>query len=68
MDGLIYLVGLIVVAFLLAGPVYDLVTRRRVHPSYFASVPLAFLAIPPVVLMLSATDAWRAIAAAVLGK
>jgi len=27
-------IGALALAFLLAGPVYDLVTRRRVHPAY----------------------------------
>ena len=60
------LIGVAVLAFLFAGPLYDLVTRRRVHPSYFFSVPLAFLTIPPVVLQLAATGAWHRIAAALL--
>jgi hypothetical protein len=45
-------------AFLLAGPVYDLVTRRRVHPAYLWGGLLAMAAIPPVVAQLSATAAW----------
>jgi hypothetical protein len=60
------LIGLMVLAFLFAGPVYDLVTRRRVHQAYLWSVPLAFLAIPPVVLALSATATWHRIAAMLL--
>jgi len=60
------LIGLMVLAFLFAGPVYDLVTRRRVHQAYLWSVPLAFLAIPPVVLALSSTATWHRIAAMLL--
>jgi hypothetical protein len=60
------LIGLLVLVFLFAGPVYDLVTRRRVHQAYLWSVPLAFLAIPPVVLALSATATWHRIAAMLL--
>ena len=59
-------IGLIVLAFLFAGPVYDLVTRRRVHQAYLWSVPLAFLAIPPVVASLSATAMWHRIASMML--
>jgi hypothetical protein len=59
-------IGLIVLAFLLAGPVYDLVTRQRMHQAYLWSVPLAFLAIPPVVLSLSATAMWQRIASILL--
>lgn len=58
-------VGVLVLAFLFAGPVYDLVTRRRIHPAYF-SVLLALCAIPPVVQMVAATEAWHRIAALML--
>jgi hypothetical protein len=50
------------IAFLLVGPVYDLSTRRRVHPAY-AGLLLAILIVPPVVLRLSGTEAWLAVAA-----
>jgi hypothetical protein len=59
-------IGILVLAFLFAGPVYDLVTRRRVHQAYLWSVPLAFLGIPPVVALLSATATWRGIASMLL--
>lgn len=52
---------------LLAGPVYDLATRRRLHPAYIAGVLLSLLSIPPVVQALSDTAAWRAIAAWLIG-
>ncbi len=55
-------IGVLVLAFLLAGPVYDLVTRRRVHLTYVWGVLLAMAAIPPVVVPLSATAAWHSIA------
>jgi len=42
------------------------VTRRRVHQAYLWSVPLAFLAIPPVVASLSATATWHRMASMVL--
>jgi uncharacterized membrane protein YozB (DUF420 family) len=48
------------VAFLLVGPAYDLVTRRRVHPAY-AGLLLATLIVPPVVLQLSSAAAWHAL-------
>jgi len=54
------------VAFLLVGPVYDLATRRRVHVAY-TGLLLAVLIVPPVVLQLSRTGAWRAIAAWMTG-
>jgi hypothetical protein len=56
-------IGMLALAFLLAGPVYDLVTRRRVHLAYVWSVLLALLAIPPVVAQLSATAVWHSMAA-----
>jgi uncharacterized membrane protein YozB (DUF420 family) len=52
----------LVMAFLLVGPVYDLATRKRIHPAY-AGLLLAFLIVPPVVLQLSGTEAWHAAAA-----
>ena len=55
-------IGILVLAFLLAGPAYDLVTRRRVHVAYVWSVLLALLTIPPVSAQLSATAAWHGIA------
>jgi len=58
-------VGALVLAFLFAGPMYDLITRRRIHPAYF-SVLLALCAIPPVVQMVAATQAWHRIAALML--
>jgi hypothetical protein len=59
-------IAALAMAFLLAGPVYDLVTRRRVHPAYLWSGLLALTAIPPVVAQLSATAAWHSIASFLL--
>lgn len=56
-------IAALAMAFLLAGPIYDLVTRRRVHPAYIAGVLLALLAVPPIVAQLAATGAWHSIAA-----
>jgi uncharacterized membrane protein len=55
-------IGVMALAFLLAGPVYDLLTRRRVHPAYLWGGLLALATIPPVVAQLSATAAWHSIA------
>ena len=52
----------LVIAFLLVGPGYDLATRRKIHPAY-ASLLLAVLIVPPVVLQLSGTGAWHSISA-----
>ena len=59
-------IALLVLGFLFTGPIYDLVTRRRVHAAYLWSVPLAFLAVPPIVAQLSASTAWQRIAAMLL--
>lgn len=59
-------IGVLALAFLLAGPIYDLVTRRRVHPAYLWSGLLALVSIPPVVAQLSTTAVWRSIAAMLL--
>jgi hypothetical protein len=59
-------IGALVLAFLFAGPAYDFATRRRVHPSYLWALLLALLSIPPVVAAVSATAAWRSVAAMLL--
>ena len=59
-------IGLLVIAFLLAGPVYDMVTRRRVHPAYLWGALLALGTIPPIVTQLSTTSAWQGIASLLL--
>ncbi len=56
-------IGLLALAFLVAGPVYDLVTRRRIHPAYLWSGLLAIATTPPVVALLSRGAAWHNIAA-----
>jgi hypothetical protein len=46
-------------AFLLAGPIYDLITRRRVHLAYIPGVVLFTIAGPPARVALGSTLAWR---------
>jgi uncharacterized membrane protein YozB (DUF420 family) len=55
-------IAALAVTFLLVGPAYDLATRKRIHPAY-AGLLLAVFIVPPVVLRLSGTEAWRAAAA-----
>jgi len=55
-------IGATVMAFLLAGPAYDLVTRKRLHAAYGWSLLVAILAIPPLVGQVSATETWHRIA------
>jgi hypothetical protein len=59
-------IGALAMAFLLAGPVYDLVTRRRIHPAYLWGGLLAIATIPPIIALLSATAAWHRVAARLL--
>jgi len=59
-------IAIIVLGFMLAGPVYDLITRRRVHPAYLCALALGVLVLPPVVTQLAATPAWKTIAAVIL--
>jgi hypothetical protein len=47
-------IGALVFAFILAGPVYDLVTRGGIHPAYIWGVLLSIAVIPPIVGAVSA--------------
>jgi uncharacterized membrane protein YozB (DUF420 family) len=60
-------VALLSLAFLLAGPVYDIASRKRLHPAYIIGVLVSLLAVPPVVEGFAATAAWRNVAAWLLG-
>jgi hypothetical protein len=53
-------------SFLLAGVIYDLMTRRYVHPVYIWG-GAALVASVPLRLVISGTDLWKASAAAVVG-
>jgi hypothetical protein len=46
-------------AFTLAGPIYDLITRRRIHLAYVFGVLLIVAAGPPARLALASTPAWH---------
>lgn len=59
-------IAILVVGFLLAGPVHDLVTRRRIHPAYVIGLLVCVAAFPPVVGAVSALPAWHRIAATVM--
>lgn len=61
-SGRVPLIGISVLAFLFAGPVYDLITRRRVHRAYWFAIPVALLGIPPVVAGIDGTAAWQSVA------
>lgn len=49
-------------AFLLAGPIYDWASRRRVHPVYLWACPAIVLYVP-LRLVVGQTDAWHRFAA-----
>jgi hypothetical protein len=52
-------VGAAVFAFLLAGPVYDLLTRRRIHAAYAWSLVLIIATMPPTRLAVGHTQSWH---------
>ena len=52
-------------SFMLAGVVYDLVTRRRVHPVYIWGGSALILSVP-LRLAISNTAAWKAFAASIV--
>jgi hypothetical protein len=45
--------------FFLAGPIYDIFSRRRVHAAYRWGVPLLILTMPPFSVMASHNSMWR---------
>jgi hypothetical protein len=49
-------------AFLFAGPIYDLISRRRIHPAYIWGCLFAIATWPPIRIALAATSAWHRIA------
>jgi uncharacterized membrane protein YozB (DUF420 family) len=53
--------------FILAGPIYDLATRRRIHSVYIWGCLFAILTLPPVRIALSFTPAWHRIAKWLIG-
>ena len=52
-------VGIVLFAFLLAGPVYDLITRRRIHPAYLWGLLFVVGTMPPTRLAIGHTQAWH---------
>ena len=58
---------LLAMAFYLAGPVYDLVSRGRVQRTYRWGVPLLILTMPPFAVVASQAAPWRWLVDRVLG-
>ena len=48
----------VTIAFLAAGPIFDLWTRRRIHPVYAWGVPIIF-ALMPIRIAIGATPWWH---------
>jgi len=44
--------------FVLAGPVYDLITIRRIHRAYLWSLLLFFFSLPPIRMIVGNSAAW----------
>lgn len=55
-------IALAVLVLVLAGPAYDLIRYRRIHWAYVLALFVIVLSLPPVVLPLSDTVIWKAIA------
>ena len=56
------LIGVAVLAFVFAGPIFDLITRRRLHRAYWFAIPVALIGIPPIVTAIDRTAAWQSVA------
>ena len=50
---------LAILGFTLAGPIYDLINRRRIHPVYAIAVPLLLIMGPPARVALASAPAWH---------
>ena len=51
--------AILIYAFVLAGPVYDLATRRRIHRAYVLGLLFFFLLSPPVRIFFGVTPGWH---------
>jgi hypothetical protein len=49
----------VLLAFLLAGPVYDLITRRRLHPAYAWSLLFIVAFFIPTRIAAGSTQVWH---------
>ena len=50
---------ILIYAFVFAGPVYDLVTRRRIHRAYVLGLLFFFLLSPPIRIFFGMTPGWH---------
>ena len=61
------LLALISLTFLFAGPIYDLISRRRIHPVYIYGVLFALFTFAPLRFALGSTPWWHRIAHVIAG-
>jgi hypothetical protein len=54
-------------AFLFAGPIYDLISRRRIHPAYIWGCIFHLVTGPPVRIAVAATHGWHQMAKWLVG-
>jgi hypothetical protein len=59
LHGINWLTIFLALSFFLAGPIYDLFRRRRVHTAYRWGVPLLILTMPPFSMMASHNSMFR---------
>ena len=62
------LVSVVNIAFILAGPLHDLITRRRIHPVYVYGCLFLLLTFTPFRFPVGASPQWHRIAHAVVGR
>ncbi|HKN74848.1 MAG TPA: hypothetical protein VJW94_06705 [Candidatus Acidoferrum sp.] len=59
--------GITGLAFLFAGPIYDLITRHRIHPAYLWGCLFSLATFVPVRIAVAATPAWHHVAKWLVG-
>ena len=54
-------------SFLFAGPIYDLIRQKRIHPAYIWGCLFALATFPPVRIAIAATPTWHRVAKWLVG-
>jgi hypothetical protein len=57
----------IIFSFMLAGPIYDFLTRRKIHPAYLVGLVVIVVTGPPLRLALGKTALWHHLFARAVG-
>ncbi len=60
--------GITGLGFLFAGPIYDLITRHRIHPAYIWGCIFSLATFVPVRIALASTPGWHHIARWLVGR